>query len=62
MSISDIPPDRSERPWSRLAPLKKFTNVCVSVGCETKANTHVLNVEVSDLSGWLFGFEFLEVR
>jgi hypothetical protein len=45
-----------------LAPLKKFTNVCVSVRCETKANTHVLNVEVSDLSGWLFGFEFLEVR
>ena len=42
--------------------MKEFTNVCILVGCETKANTHVLDVEVSDLSRWLFGFEFLEVR
>lgn len=61
MSISNIPPDRSERPWSRFALSKEFTNVRISVGCETQANTHVLNIEVSDLSGWLFGFEFLEV-
>ena len=42
--------------------MKEFTNVRISVGCETQANTHVLNVEVGDLSGWLIGFEFLEMR